>query len=185
MVERRLEENLGNETENNENGYRTAIFDAQPAVVRVVRSFWRINPFTVFGVAILLGLLPLIYAAFSGSIGSITYDIMPGVADAVPCPPEYISAGTCNKKQVGYNFAINWAPTLVALMPLTLFFAFSSVQSMQHVFARMLKHNMFCDAAWQNTQTTIKGLRNLVRKTWIVFTVSGLLVSLFVFLLFF
>ena len=57
-------------------------------------------------------------------------------------------AGYCIEKQVGYAYAINWWLALVILMPLALFFAFDSIQSMQRVFVDMWEQRMFCDMEW-------------------------------------
>lgn len=168
---------------------RRKIFERQPILVRAVRSFWRINPFVVLGISFVLGAVPLILAAFVLPVGDVNYymPISPGVdAESLSCDKGSVENGDCAiKKQVGYAYAINWWPTLAILMPFALFFAFTSVQSMQRVFARMLEQRMFCSRDWSfSTEelpgSTLSGLKRLVRHLWMAFAISGFFIMVIV-----
>jgi hypothetical protein len=169
---------------------RTRIFEQQPTIVRIVRSFWRIDPFIVFGIFFLLGLLPLIFAVFVSPIGAVSYymPVSPDPLDPsvkVACTEAFVRDGICIKKQVGYAYAINWWSVLVIFMPVSLYFAFTSVQSMQRVFARMLEQRMFCNRDWSFSMedrpgSTLAGLKALVRTLWLAFSVAGFCILLVV-----
>jgi len=153
------------------------IFEEQPRYIRAIRGFWMTNPLTVFGMLFLLGVIPTIYAVLASSIGDVVY-YMPAADGVTVCNAEAIKAGDCIEKQVGYAYAINWWPALVILMPLALFFAFDSIQSMQRVFVDMCEQRMFCDLEWGGVESEglVTALKLVVRQIWTAFAISGGLV---------
>lgn len=161
------------------------VYDGLPRPIRSVRALWQTNPFVVFAVTFLLGALPSIYAVFASTIGDVVY-LMPVAGEFpgadLPCSMDDVRAVRCIEKQVGYSYAINWWPSLVILMPLALFFAFESVQSLQKCFERMRRDRMFHDPAWSPAETSrlVQALATVVRQVWTAFLVSGAIIFLLV-----
>lgn len=162
------------------------IFRDQPWLVRTVRGFWSVNPFLVLGVAMMLGILPLLTVLFAaGNIGDVAYYMATEKhADGTPiaCTDAAIAAGKCVVKQVGYAYAINWWPALSVLLPVALFFAFASVQNMQATFRKLRERRMFSDSQWraEGSPDVDRELKRVVRQIWTVFAGAAFVISVFV-----
>lgn len=142
------------------------------------RAFWSLNPYLVASLASLLGIVPFLLVVQGDGPGSITY-YMSKMPETV-CDAQAKAAGQCLVKQVGYLYALNWWPALIALFPLAIFFAFESVQNTVAVTRRMIKEKMFAAPDWSNAAGSVN---EVVDEVWKRFAIAGGVIVVLVFFL--
>lgn len=149
-----------------------------PRYLQLYRALWGLNPYLVASVVSLLGIIPFLLVVQGDGPGSITY-YMSKAPEAVCDAPAY-DAGKCFVKQVGYLYALNWWPALIALFPLALFFAFESVQNTVQVTRRMIKEKMLAAVDWSGAADNID---EVIVGVWKRFAIAGLIIFVLVFFL--